>query len=101
VWSEKSGSGNDLAALYLARACAADLDAYGVQVADRNRRIFDPKLFSLDQFGSLLVVLRIDGREIVFDPGEKLCPFGPLHGPIRWQADSRRKQRRRSSLRPT
>jgi hypothetical protein len=41
VWSEKSGSGNDLAALFLALARAADLDAYGVQVADRNRRIFE------------------------------------------------------------
>jgi Domain of Unknown Function with PDB structure (DUF3857)/Transglutaminase-like superfamily len=79
VWSEKSGSGNDLAALYLALARSAGLDAYGVQVADRSRRIFDPNLLSMDQFDSLLVVVRIDGKEIFLDPGEKLCPFGQLH----------------------
>jgi hypothetical protein len=48
-------------------------------VADRDRRIFDPNLLSMDQFDSLLVVLRIDGKDIFVDPGEKFCPFGQLH----------------------
>ena len=78
VWSEKSGSGNDIAALYLALARAAGLNADGLQVADRNRRIFDPSYLSLDQLDSLLVVLHIDGKDIYLDPGEKLCPFGQL-----------------------
>jgi hypothetical protein len=79
VWTEKSGSGNDIAALYLAMARAAGLNADGLQVADRNRRIFDPNLLSLHQLDSLLVVLHIDGKDIYLDPGEKLCPFGQLH----------------------
>jgi hypothetical protein len=79
VWSEKSGSGNDIAALYLALARAAGLNADGLQVADRNRRIFDKSFLSLHQLDSLLVVLHIDGKDIYLDPGEKLCPFGQLH----------------------
>jgi len=79
VWSEKTGSGNDLAALYLALARAAGLQAYGMQVADRSKRIFDPNYLSLDQLDALLVVLRIDGKDIYLDPGQKLCPFGQLH----------------------
>jgi transglutaminase-like putative cysteine protease len=79
VWSEKSGSSNDLAALYLALARAAGLEAYGMQVADRSKRIFDPNYLSLDQLDALLVVLRIDGKDIYLDPGQKLCPFGQLH----------------------
>jgi hypothetical protein len=79
VWSEKSGSGDDLAALYLALVRAAGLNADGVQVADRNRRIFDRGFLSLQQLDSLLVVLHIDGKDIYLDPGEKLCPFGQLH----------------------
>ncbi|MGP8173121.1 MAG: DUF3857 domain-containing protein [Terracidiphilus sp.] len=79
VWSEKGGSGNDLAALYLALARAAGLAADGVQVADRNKRIFDANLLSLHQLDSLLVVLHIDGKDIYLDPGQKLCPFGQLH----------------------
>ena len=78
VWSEKSGSGNDIAALYLALARAAGLQADGLQVVDRNRRIFDPGFLSLQQLDSLLVVLHIDGKDIYLDPGEKLCPFGQL-----------------------
>jgi hypothetical protein len=78
VWNEKSGSGNDIAALYLALARVAGLNADGLQVADRNRRIFDKSFLSLQQFDSLLVVLHIDGKDIYLDPGEKLCPFGQL-----------------------
>ena len=78
VWSEKSGDSNDMAALYLALARAAGLEAYASKVADRDRRIFDPNLLSLYQLDSLLVVLRIDNKEVFLDPGQKLCPFGQL-----------------------
>jgi len=79
VWNEKSGSGNDLAALYLALARAAGLEAYGVQVVDRSKRVFDNTYLSLRQLDALVVDLRIDGKDIFVDPGEKLCPFGQLH----------------------
>ena len=78
VWNEKSGSGNDIAALYLALARAAGLNADGVQVADRDKRRFDPSFLSIYQLDSLLVVLHIDGKDIYLDPGQKLCPFGQL-----------------------
>lgn len=79
VWNEKSGSANDIAGLYLALARAAGLEAYGSKVADRSRRIFDPNLLSLYQMDSLLVVLRIDGKDVYLDPGQKLCPYGQLN----------------------
>jgi hypothetical protein len=78
VWGEKSGSGNDIAALYLALARAAGLNADGFQVADRDKRIFDANYLSLRQLDDLLVVLHIDGKDIYLDPGQKLCPFGQL-----------------------
>lgn len=78
VWAEKSGSGDDIAALYLALARAAGLQADGFKVADRNRRIFDPNYLTLKQLDALLVVVHIDGKDIYLDPGEKLCPFGQL-----------------------
>jgi len=78
VLAEKSGSSNDLAALYLALARAAGLQADGMKVADRRWRLFDPNYLALDQLDALLVVLHIDGKDIYLDPGEKLCPFGQL-----------------------
>jgi len=79
VWKEKSGSGNEIAALYLALARAAGLQADGMKVADRSEHIFDANYLSLEQLDSLLVVLHIDGKDIYLDPGQKLCPFGQLH----------------------
>jgi hypothetical protein len=78
VWNEKSGSSNDLAALYLALTHAAGLEARGIQVADRSRRIFDANYLSLDQLDALVVVVKLDGKDLYLDPGEKLCPFGQL-----------------------
>ncbi len=78
VLNEKSGSGNDIAALYLALARAAGLQADGLKVVDRSRRLFDPSYLSLYQLDSLLVVLHLDGKDIYLDPGQKLCPFGQL-----------------------
>lgn len=78
IWTEKSGNRNDLAALYLAFARAAGLEAFAMQVSDRSKRIFDPNLLTLQQLDALLVVLRIDGKDVYIDAGEKLCPFGQL-----------------------
>jgi hypothetical protein len=78
VWAEKTGSGDDIATLYLALARAAGLQADGLKVADRNRRIFDPNYLTLNQLDTLLVVVHIDGKDIYLDPGEKFCPFGQL-----------------------
>ena len=78
VWGEKSGSGNDIAALYLALARAAGLQADGLKVSDRKQEIFDANYLSLYQLDDLLVVLHIDGKDIYLDPGQKLCPFGQL-----------------------
>jgi hypothetical protein len=79
VLAEKSGTANEIAALYLALVRAAGLEAYGVQVADRSRRTFDPNILSLEQLDALVIDLRIDGKEVFLDPGQKLCPYGQLH----------------------
>lgn len=79
VLDQKSGSSNDLAALYLALVRAAGLNADGLKVVDRRRSLFDQNYLSLDQLDTLLVVLHIDDKDIYLDPGEKLCPFGQLH----------------------
>jgi len=79
VLREKSGSGNDLAGLYLALARAAGISADGVQVASRDERLFDTNFLSLHQLDALVVVLHLDGKDVYVDPGEKLCPFGQLH----------------------
>jgi Domain of Unknown Function with PDB structure (DUF3857)/Transglutaminase-like superfamily len=78
VWSEKSGTRNEVATLYLALARAAGLQASAMSIADRRERIFDPGYLSLDQLAVTLVVLHINGAEVFLDPGEKFLPYGQL-----------------------
>jgi hypothetical protein len=75
TWAQKSGSSEDIAMLYLAMLRAAGLTAYAVKVVDRERAVFDFTYMSLDQLDTTVVVLSTGGKEIVLDPGEKMCPF--------------------------
>lgn len=78
VWSEKSGTSNEIATLYLALARAAGLDAHAMAIADRRVRLFDPGYLDLDQLTVTLVVLHLNGNDVFVDPGEKFAPFGQL-----------------------
>ena len=79
TWSQKSGSAEDIALLYLAMARAAGLTAYAMKVADREHGLFDASYLDMDQLEDTIVFLKIDNKEINLDPGEKMCPFGVVH----------------------
>jgi hypothetical protein len=75
TWTQKSGSSEDIAQLYLAMLRAAGLTAYAMKVVDRERGLFDASYLNLDQLDDTLVLLSTGGKEIFLDPGEKMCPF--------------------------
>lgn len=79
TWEQKSGSGNDIALLYLALLRAAGLNASAIKVVNRDEGIFDPSYLDADQLDDFLVILNIGGKEIVLDPGQKMCPFQTVH----------------------
>jgi transglutaminase-like putative cysteine protease len=76
TWKQKSGDSEDIAMLYLAMARSAGLTAYAVKVVSRSRGVFDVSYMDLDQLDDTLVLLSIDGKPLLVDPGEKMCPFG-------------------------
>jgi hypothetical protein len=76
VWKQKSGNRTEIAELYLAMARIAGLKAYGFIVCNRNLEIFNPYLLSLRQLDDLLVILTLNGKETVVDPGERFAGFG-------------------------
>ncbi len=78
VWSQKSGSPDNIALLYVALARAAGLHAYPMQVVNRDRAMFDPDLLSLSQLDDYIAVVIIGGKDVFLDPGQKDCPFGLL-----------------------
>jgi hypothetical protein len=79
TWNQKSGSSEDIAQLYLAMVRAAGLTAYATKVVARNRAIFDVSYMDIGQLDDTLVILSIGGKEILVDPGEKMCPFQTLN----------------------
>ena len=79
VWKQKSGSASELALLYVALARAAGLQAYPMEVVNRNRAIFDPMYLSTNQLDDYIAIVMIGGKDVFLDPGQKDCPFGLLH----------------------
>ena len=79
AWNEKSGSSDDLALLFVALARAVGLQAWPMEVVDRNRAIFDANYLSLDQLDDYIAIVKIGDKEVFLDPGEKMCPYGMLH----------------------
>jgi hypothetical protein len=95
TWSQKSGSSQDIALLYLAMLRAAGLTAYAMKVVDREQGLFDPSYLRFDQLDDTIVILSSGGKDIVLDPGEKMCPFQSMHwrhsgaGGVRQSPDGR------------
>lgn len=79
VWKNKSGDSNDIALLYLSMLRAAGLKAWAITVKNRDDGPFDQSYMSSDQFDATLVILESGGKEILLDPGEKMCPFGTVN----------------------
>ncbi len=75
TWAQKSGSSEDVALLYLAMLRSAGLTAYAMKVVDRDDNVFDRSNMNLNQLDSTLVDLIVGGKDIVLDPGQKMCPF--------------------------
>lgn len=95
TWTQKSGSSQDIALLYLAMLRAAGLTAYDMKVVNRDRGTFAPDYLYLGQLDDDIILVMIGGKETVLDPGQKMCPFQMVHwkhtgaGGIREGADSR------------
>jgi len=79
TWAQKSGSSEDIALLYLALLRAEGLQAYAMKVVDRDEGIFAPGYLNFHQLDDNIILLNNGGKEILLDPGEKMCPFQTVH----------------------
>jgi hypothetical protein len=78
VWKHGYGSHRDLNYLYLALARAAGFDAYGVWVSSRKEYFFQPQTMENRKLNSFVVLVKLNGKDLYFDPGAALAPFGML-----------------------
>jgi hypothetical protein len=78
VWTQKSGSSDEIALLYLAMARIAGLKANAMLLCNRDEAVFNPFYLSMDQFNDVLVSVVLNGKVIPLDPGKRFSPFGQL-----------------------
>ena len=81
LWKRGYGSGQQLTWLYLAMVRAAGFEAYGVWAANRNQYFFTPKTMENRKLNSNVVLVKLDGKDLYFDPGAAFTPFGMLTWP--------------------
>jgi hypothetical protein len=78
VWGRKRGDNQDLTLLFIALARSAGYQAYPMAVASRGRAVFDQNVLSWDQLDSMVAIVVVNGHEVYFDPGTKMCPFAHM-----------------------
>jgi hypothetical protein len=81
VWKRGYGNGMQLTWLFLGLARSAGFDAYGCLVSSRREYFFNPKMMQSEKLNSNVVVVKLNGKDIYFDPGAAFTPFGLLEWP--------------------
>jgi transglutaminase-like putative cysteine protease len=81
VWKKGYGDGVQLTWLFLAMARAAGFEAYGCLVSSRNEYFFTPVTMQGSKLNENVVLVKLNGKDVYFDPGGAFTPFGLLAWP--------------------
>ncbi len=81
VWKRGYGKGQDITWLFLALARVAGLEAYGVWAADRRNYFFNPNAMDDSKLDANVVLVKVGGKDLYFDPGAAFTPYGMLEWP--------------------
>jgi hypothetical protein len=78
VWKRGYGDGVQLTWLFLALARGAGFEAYGCWVASRSQYFFNPKLEKSGELNANVALVKVNGKDVYFDPGGAFTPYGML-----------------------
>jgi transglutaminase-like putative cysteine protease len=78
IWKQGYGDGADLTWLFLGLARAAGFDAWPVIVSSRGEYFFNPKRIDARQLNANVVLVKLNGQDLYFDPGSRFTPYGLL-----------------------
>jgi hypothetical protein len=78
VWKRGYGDGVQLTWLFLALSRSAGLDAYPVIASDRRNYFFSPVAMDPSKLDANVVLVKLNGKDLYFDPGAAFTPFGML-----------------------
>ena len=78
IWKRGYGNGVQLTWLFLGLARAAGFEAYGCWVSGRGEYFFTPVTMQSAKLDSNVVLVKLNGKDVYFDPGGAFTPFGLL-----------------------
>lgn len=78
VWKRGHGTGVQITWVFLALARAAGFEGYPVWVSSRTENFFRPNIMRASDLNSNVALVKVDGKDLYFDPGAAYTPFGLL-----------------------
>jgi hypothetical protein len=78
VWKQQGGNGSAINLLFVGLVRAAGMDVSFVEVSTRDSYFFTPLMMSSSQLNNNVVLVRLAGKDLYFDPGTTHLPFGLL-----------------------
>jgi len=78
VWKQAGGYGAALNYLFVGLVRAAGMEAYDVAVSTRDSYFFNPRVMNTSHLNNDVVLVRVGGKDLYFDPGTPHVPYGLL-----------------------
>jgi Domain of Unknown Function with PDB structure (DUF3857) len=78
LWKSGYGRGDQITWLFLGLARAAGFEGYPALVASRAEYFFNPKRMNSKELDANVVAVKLNGKDMFFDPGAAFMPFGLL-----------------------
>lgn len=78
LWKRGYGDSVQLTWLFLGMARAAGFEAYGCWVSSRAQFFFTPATMYSRKLNSNVVLVKLNGKDLYFDPGGAFTPYGLL-----------------------
>ncbi len=78
VWKKQYGEKWEINWLFLALVRAAGFEASGMWVPDRRNYFFFPQTMESRRLDENVVVIKLNGKDLFFDPGAEFMPYGML-----------------------
>jgi len=78
VWKRGYATGGNLDWLFLGLVRAAGFEAYPVYVSERRNYFFSAKSMDKTKLDANVVLVKVNGKDVYFNPGAAFTPFGLL-----------------------
>jgi hypothetical protein len=78
LWKRGYGNGAQLTWLFLGLTRAAGFEAYGCWVSSRAEYFFSPATMEGYKLNANVVLVKLNGNDLYFDPGAAFTPYGML-----------------------